>query len=168
MKRRLIIMRHAKSDWKTDAPTDHLRPLNARGRRDAPRVAAAIVQRDWLPELVLSSDSRRTTETWELMAPEFGSDTSIEFQSALYHSGMREITSFTGMVPTDIKTLMMLGHNPGWQQSVEILSGEYIEMTTANAALLEIENDEEALSWAAAIDRQGKWTLVDVIRPREI
>jgi phosphohistidine phosphatase len=166
MKRRLIIMRHAKSDWNTDAPDDHSRPLNDRGCRDAPRIAAELVKRDWQPQLVISSDARRTTETWELMSNVFETDTQIEFQSDLYHAGLREIATFVRMVPDTFSTIMVLGHNPGWQQSVEILSDQYAEMTTANAALLEIEDDE--LTWVGAIDRQGEWNLTDVIRPKEL
>ena len=65
--KRLIVMRHAKSDWGTNAPTDHARPLNKRGQRDAPRVAQRLVELDWLPQYIVSSDSTRTRETYELM-----------------------------------------------------------------------------------------------------
>ena len=68
MHRRLIIMRHAKSSWTSGALSDHERPLNARGIRDAPRVGAALVKRGWLPQLVLSSDSERTRETFAGMS----------------------------------------------------------------------------------------------------
>ncbi len=71
MQRRIIVMRHAKSSWKSDAPDDHSRPLNRRGRRDAPRVAQELARRGWVPERVFSSDARRTRQTWEIMAPYF-------------------------------------------------------------------------------------------------
>ena len=60
MTRRLILMRHAKSDWGT-GDDDHDRPLNARGRGDAPRVGEALRELGWVPDLVVLSDSARTT-----------------------------------------------------------------------------------------------------------
>ena len=55
MARRLIVMRHAKSSWKNPKLRDHQRPLNKRGRRDAPRVARALRKAGWVPDAVLSS-----------------------------------------------------------------------------------------------------------------
>ena len=58
--RRLILMRHAKSSWKQPGLTDHDRPLNGRGRQDAPAMADALVARGWLPDAVVSSTAART------------------------------------------------------------------------------------------------------------
>jgi hypothetical protein len=55
-------MRHAKSAGDTDAATDHDRPLSERGQRDAPRVASALAELGWSPELTVSSDSARTRQ----------------------------------------------------------------------------------------------------------
>jgi len=71
MSKRLIIMRHAKSSWTSGAATDHQRPLNKRGRRDAPRIGARLQHLGWLPDLVIASDSERTRETWQRMKVEF-------------------------------------------------------------------------------------------------
>ena len=57
--RTLLVMRHAKSSWSTGV-TDHERPLNARGRADAPRMAAALRELGWIPDHVLCSDAERT------------------------------------------------------------------------------------------------------------
>ena len=64
--RTLILMRHAKSSWTADL-ADHERPLNKRGAKDAPRIAAYLEKRGWLPELVLCSDAVRTRATLVLM-----------------------------------------------------------------------------------------------------
>ncbi len=84
MTMRLIIMRHAKSDWNSGAASDHARPLNKRGRRDAPRVANRLGELGWQPDYVISSDSRRTRETLELMLPHLnhGSDPTVDFSLA--------------------------------------------------------------------------------------
>lgn len=160
MKRKLIIMRHAKSSWKT-GDQDHQRPLNARGAKDAPRIAGALVSRRWVPELVLSSDSMRTRQTWENMAPVFGRDISVEYRPELYLAGLVQIASALETVASEVSTVLVLGHNPGWESSVCALTGHSIQMTTANAVLL----TTEAESWASAI-HGPTWQYEEVLRPR--
>ncbi len=161
--RRLIVMRHAKSSWKSDAPTDHERPLNKRGRRDAPRIGAALEAVGWRPELVISSDSERTRETWSRMEEALGGAPEVRFTRALYHAGLDEVCDALRAVD-EAATVMLLGHNPGWEEVVDGLAGEATTMTTANAALLEID----AASWHEAVGRPGDWRLVDVLRPKEL
>lgn len=160
MSRRLIIMRHAKSSWKT-GDQDHERPLNGRGKKDAPVIAGALVARDWVPDLVLSSDSERTRQTWAHMAPVFGQDIVVEFRPDFYLAGLRSLTAGIEGVSEQVSTLLVLGHNPGWEEAVYALSGQPIEMTTANAVLLQ----NSAHSWAEAI-HGPTWSMVEVIRPR--
>lgn len=160
MNRRLIVMRHAKSSWKTDAPTDHARPLNKRGRREAPRVARRLHELDWVPEQIVSSDSARTTETVERMAL----DVPVTFSRDLYGAGVEEVRLAVGDLGDEITSVMVVGHNPGWEEVVEWLAGESVVMKTACAALLE----REASTWAAAVAEPGAWRLIEVIRPREL
>lgn len=157
--RRLVVMRHAKSSWTSGAATDHARPLNERGRRDAPRMGRALRERGWIPEQVLWSDATRTAQTWALAAPELGpvpasacgrlylADVSVMFELALDWS-------------TSLGTVLLLGHNPFCEEAVSLLSGREEVMTTANVALLE----GEGASWAEALG--GPWRLVDLLRPR--
>ncbi len=164
MLRRLIIMRHAKSDWSTDAATDHERPLNERGRKDAPRIARELVARGWEPTHILSSDARRTRETCELMLAEFVEQPKLHFLQSLYHAGLQDIDSAVAALPDAVQTAMVLGHNPGWERAVHLLSGQPATLTTANAALLTIEADH----WAEAIEQRVAWELVDILRPKEL
>ena len=160
MKRQLIIMRHAKSSWKT-GEQDHQRPLNVRGSKDAPRVAGFLVSRGWVPELVLSSDSMRTRQTWHYMAPVFGRDIAVQYCPELYLAGLVQMTAAIEEIGSDVSTVMVLVHNPGWESAVLDLSGHPIQLTTANAVLL----TTVAHSWAAAI-HGPTWQFVDVLRPR--
>lgn len=162
MQRRLILMRHAKSSWSSESSTDHGRPLNGRGRRDAPRIAEVLERMGWAPDAVWSSDSSRTRETWELMEEALGTPPDAVFTNALYHAGLDDIFQEAHDWPADAHTVLVLGHNPGWEHAVMALGGEPAGMTTANAALLEGEGDD----WVAALD--GTWRLIDVLRPREL
>ena len=162
MSKRLIIMRHAKSSWTSGAATDHQRPLNKRGRRAAPRIGARLRELGWIPDLVIASDSERTRETWRRMQAELPHSIVEHFSSTFYHGGLAAIASACTMLTEDTSTLLVLGHNPGWEDAVADLSGQWIRMTTANAALLESDADD----WAESME--ANWVLVDVLRPKEL
>lgn len=160
---RLILMRHAKSSWTSDAATDHARPLNGRGRADAPRIAERLVELGWVPDQVISSDSARTQETWARMADAVPTPRSVEFTRRLYHAGIDAFLKVVRDVPPDVGCLLTLGHNPGWEEVAEWLCGEPLRMTTANAVLLR----HEATEWSAALSPDA-WTFVDILRPKEL
>jgi phosphohistidine phosphatase len=161
---RLIVMRHAKSAWDSDAPDDHSRPLNKRGRRDAPRVAARLAALGWEPELVVSSDAQRTRQTWKGMSDEFEGEVQTRFVRTLYLAGIDAVRIELAGVDDSIGTVLVLGHNPGWEEVVEQLSGEDHTMTTANAALLSVQAD----SWREALMLDSCWALEQIVRPREL
>ena len=89
--RRLILMRHAKSSWAIDGQEDHQRPLNKRGRRDAPRIATALAARDWLPDFVVSSDAERTRQTWAQMSSVFSIDCEVRWTNDLYLAALGDL-----------------------------------------------------------------------------
>lgn len=161
--RRLIVMRHAKSSWQSGAESDHERPLNERGRRAAPLVAREMARRGWLPEVVISSDARRTAETWRLMAEALGDAApAARFSPELYGGGLAEIRALAATVAAGVETLLVLGHNPGFEAAVEQLAGAPAAMTTANAALL----TGAGTTWREAL--AGPWRLEAMLKPREL
>ena len=163
MTKRIILMRHAKSSWST-GESDHNRPLNKRGRGDAPRVAAAIQQFGWAPDCVVSSDSQRTRETWSLMAPIFPNVSVVRFTNRLYHAGVAAVENeIEGLEPSS-NTVLFLGHNPGWEDVLTRLTGEYVSITTGNALLLE-KNDSD---WINALYSSKPWRICAFFRPREL
>jgi len=164
MAKRLLVTRHAKSSWKSGADGDHARPLNKRGRRDAPRVAAHLVGLGWVPERVLSSDSQRTRETLGLMLEVLEPEPEVEFSRELYLAGPQEVAEALAEVSDSVETLMVLGHNNGWEDVVAWLSGEIVQLTTANAALLSCSE----ATWTEALAAAGEWTLHEVVRPKEL
>lgn len=160
---RLIVMRHAKSSWSSDAPDDHSRPLNGRGRRDAPAIAQAVLDEGWAPDFVLSSTATRTRETWAGMAPVFKAEVPARFSQALYHAGARALWEELSRCPPGARCVLALGHNPGWESVVAALSGEHHSFTTANAALLEAP---EGARWSSLPPRG--WRLHALLRPKEL
>ena len=162
--RRLIVLRHAKSSWKSDARSDHARPLNARGRNDAPRVAARLDNLDWTPDYVLCSDACRTSETVELMLPVFSHRPEVEYLSSLYHAGVKRLGAELARLPDEVGTAMAVGHNPGWERVVEWLCDQSMTLKTGTAVLLATE----APTWQAALAHAPAWLLYEAIYPKEL
>ena len=158
--RRLILMRHAKSSWANEGQADHERPLNERGRRDAPRITQALCDLGWAPDWVVASDATRTCQTWERMTEVLDGDTPVRTEPDLYLAGLGALQQSAAAWPSSATTLLALGHNPGWEQAVSHLCGTSRGMTTANAGLL-VGCGE---SWQEALE--GSWELRDFLTPK--
>lgn len=114
---RLIVMRHAKSDWDVGAP-DFDRPLNGRGRANA--AVASEYLREIEVDLALVSPAARTQETWQRLEL----DVPMRSDPSLYHASSATIAgSIAAAVGQDFsgKTLLVLAHNPGCGELVERL-----------------------------------------------
>lgn len=159
---RLIVMRHAKSDWNAGAETDHERPLNDRGRQEAPYVGKKLATSGYVPDYVLSSDSTRTTETFEAIRPYFPG-VPVEFVRDLYHAGIDEVRGLLTSLPSEAKTVLVLGHNPGWEDMVSELAGKHVEMKTAYAAVL----DSDEASLVLALERGRRMRLAEIVTPHD-
>lgn len=159
----MLMMRHAKSSWDSGVKSDHTRPLNNRGRKDAPVMAQLLCGNDLVPELIISSDAKRTCETLELMEPvfeKFGAEPVIDIDSSFYHAPANEWLDKLVEIADEFSSVLFLGHNPGAEELVLQLSGAYHSMPTAAIACFEFEVE----SWAQC--ESGR--LVDVWRPKEI
>ncbi|MGP1356931.1 SixA phosphatase family protein [Roseicyclus sp.] len=108
---RLVLIRHAKSDWDDPAVDDHDRPLNARGRRSAPRIGAWLADRGFVPDAVLCSTALRTRETWALIAPNLPRAPEPVFTRGLYLAAPADMLN--AIRDTDAPRLAVIGHNPG-------------------------------------------------------
>ena len=164
MERTLLVMRHAKSSWSSGVASDHDRPLNGRGRRDAPNMGAHLRRHGLAPEWVLSSDSQRTRETWDGVSTELTDTPHVRFEPSLYHGGYGDLRPLLTEVPADVQNVMALGHNPGWSDLVSILCGAHVSLTTANVAVLRIERPD----WTTAAYAEGQWELVALYRPKTL
>jgi phosphohistidine phosphatase len=158
-------MRHAKSSHDTDAPTDHARPLNKRGRRDAPRMGEQLARGGWTPDYILASDSQRTQETLEGLLHVFGGKTPHHLHAALYAGGYDELLSVARSIPRAAETVLAIGHNPGWEDLVAVLTGQSVVLKTCTSALMELP---EVCTWPQALRQCGAWRLENVVYVREI
>ncbi len=111
--KRLLLYRHAKSDWNDARLEDFERPLAPRGRKAAPKVAAAMAERGWRPDLVLCSAALRTRQTWELSAAPLGGDPEVRILRGLYLASPAQILRNIHRAPDATSCLAVIGHNPG-------------------------------------------------------
>lgn len=111
--RRLMLLRHAKSNWPTGV-ADRDRPLAARGREAAPVMGRYLADELLLPDLVLVSPARRTVETWELVAAMLPEKPAVQFEPRIYEAGTDRLLDVVQAIEGDVRTLLMIGHNPGF------------------------------------------------------
>ncbi|MFF5858671.1 SixA phosphatase family protein [Streptomyces sp. NPDC012751] len=126
--RRLVVLRHAKSAW-PEGVEDRLRPLSPRGLRDAPAAGRVLAGGGPLPDLVLCSTAVRARRTWELVAAGWATPPPVRYDRRLYAADVEELLAVVREVPADVRTLLLVGHNPGLQELVSALAADGLDDT---------------------------------------
>ena len=121
--KRLLLLRHAKSAW-PDGVEDHDRPLGDRGRRDAPRMGAYIASAGLQPDFALVSSARRTQETWALVAPALAKPCPFRTVPSIYEAEPPAILTTIHEAPEESETLLVIGHNPGFEDLANLLASQ--------------------------------------------
>lgn len=119
---RLMLLRHAKSNWPAGV-ADRDRPLAARGREAAPLMGGYLAEELLLPDLVLISPARRTVETWELVAPMLPEKPATQYEPRIYEARTSALLDVVQETAPVVKTLLMIGHNPGFEDLAQSLTG---------------------------------------------
>jgi phosphohistidine phosphatase len=158
----LLILRHAKSSWKNDALADHDRPLNRRGKHDAPEVGKRLRDEDLVPDAILSSTAKRARQTAEAAARESGFAGEIRLSPELYGGGPEAYLEAIRSLPGDVERALVVGHNPDLEELVEILTGESVRLPTAALAHVRLELQ----AWQD-LNEEEPGKLVDLWTPRE-
>ena len=155
----LIIVRHAKSSWKDATVYDHERPLNKRGKRDAPEMGARLKQRGCEPDLIVSSSAVRALETARTVAGEIGyARKGIVVEDRLYGAGVTELLQVINGVDDSVDSLMICAHNPGLTDLANHLGPrEIFNMPTCGVLHLGFEVD----TWSAVGHVCGDEVLYD-------
>jgi phosphohistidine phosphatase len=117
----IIFLRHAKSDWSNPSVSDFDRPLNKRGLNDAPRMGRVLDQFGCMADLIISSPSMRTRQTVELTAIDNGYRGEILWDDTLYGGSFYDIMTALHSIPGKISCPMIVGHNPGVEETISLL-----------------------------------------------
>lgn len=161
--KRLILLRHAKA-VPPEGMADEARPLAARGRLAMERMAGFFRERNLVPDLALVSSAVRTRETWSLLEAAFASKPVARIVPGLYAASREGLYAIAQQVPAAVKTLLLLGHNPGLEEIVRSLaaSGEPEAlmrfgrgMPTAAVAVFELSIND----WKEIAPKSGRMEL---------
>jgi phosphohistidine phosphatase len=151
--RRLVLLRHAKSDWPEGVP-DHDRPLAKRGRRDAPAVGRWLGESGYAPDAVVCSSALRARETWELASAGLrtevpGVSPEVRYESRVYEATVLGLLMLVREFSPEWRTALLVGHNPGLAELALGLaappSGPPAAFPTAAVAVLAVSG-----AWADA------------------
>jgi phosphohistidine phosphatase len=142
----LILIRHAKSSWKENNLSDFQRPLNKRGKRDAPIIGKVLLKMGLKPDMVISSPAVRASDTAEIICTELGIEKSkIHFDEDIYEAATDDLLEIIQSVEEDVNTLLIFGHNPGLTNLSNFLTDQYIDNIPTTGVV--------GLSYVS-----GKWT----------
>lgn len=143
----LTLVRHAKSSWKDTSLTDRDRPLNKRGKRDAPEMGRRIAAAGIRPSLIVSSPATRAWTTAKVIANEIGYPREfLQRDNALYLASVNGILDVIASQDVGFNSLMLVGHNPGFTDLANYLvPGLTNNVPTAGVISIELDTDEWTL-----------------------
>jgi phosphohistidine phosphatase len=152
--KKLYLIRHAKSSWKDPDLEDFHRPLNKRGKRDAPFMGKLLKTREVAPDIMVSSPAKRSRKTAEAVAREIGyPQEKIVWEELLYASSSDSVLHVIRKLDDAVEQAVLIGHNPSFLDAANLIAGETIgHFPTAAAAGIELGLD----SWKDVSAESGK------------
>ena len=162
--RELLFLRHGKSAWGSDAVDDFHRPLARRGRKAVKCMASWLRRQDLLPEHILSSTAERARQTaLRLCRHADIPESRVEWHDAIYAANLEALLHVLVNAPQQHGRVMIIGHNPGLEDAIEILTGSFERLPTCALARISLPIDDwEELSEGVAGELIGTWL------PREL
>lgn len=159
----LSLVRHAKSSWNHPELSDFERPLNERGRRDAPAMAQRLKQLQQMPDLLLSSPALRAITTARVFARELGiPPESVQLSSRIYEAELDTLVDLVRGFDSGVQHALMFGHNPGFSDLARWLaSGPLQDLPTCAIVTLELP----IRTWADLCPGRGR--LLSYLYPKD-
>ena len=143
--------------------SDHDRPLNKRGQKDAPRMGALLKQENVTPDLIISSNAERAMATAEAAALAADYESEIQYTRQFYHADAETYLEVVHGLPDSIERVMVVGHNPGMEELVALLTDVDTRFTTANIAHVQLPIEH----WHE-LNENSSGELLDLWRPKEL
>jgi phosphohistidine phosphatase len=153
-----MLVRHAKSSWKAENLEDFDRPLNPRGEKSAPKIAAFLNNIFPCPDLMVTSPALRTKTTANIFAKHFNYDEAKLFlNTRLYMCKSTTLFDVISHFPDDANFVILFGHNPALTDAINEFCDLKIENFPTCAALV---IDFNSLSWKNFMRTEGKTRLL--------
>lgn len=159
----LLILRHAKSSWDNATLNDHDRPLNERGKADAPRMGQLLKAKGLLPDLILTSSAERALATAEAVALASDYEGEMRVEHQLYHAYPETYRTVLQGLGDEYGRVLVVGHNPGLELWLAELTGQDVTMPTAALAQVEL-----AIPHWSDLSAETSGQLAQLWRPREV
>jgi len=159
----LLLLRHAKSSWDDPTLDDHDRPLNARGKEDAPRMGAVLCEVGLVPQRILSSTAKRARKTAVRVARACNYAGYPDLLRDLYLAEPATFLRILQSVTDDPQRVLLVGHNPGLENLLTFLTGVEEPLPTAALACLELP----IARWSE-LTPETRGQLKEIWRPRLI
>ena len=137
--KQLLIMRHAKSSWKEPDIPDHERPLKKRGLKDAAAMGKVLKNKDIVLDKIISSNAVRAADTAAIVAEKCGFKKDIDFTEKLYMAECQAILDLIQSQPDKLKTILIVGHNPGMEALVQLFSKKIESLPTSAIAFFQAD-----------------------------
>ena len=157
----LLLLRHAKSSWKDTNVKDFDRPLNQRGLKAAPGIGRLMRKRELEPKLVLSSPAERARQTTQLVIDAAGMKTELRYDERIYEATGARLFEIVTQIEDDADMALLVGHNPGLEELLGMLTGEARSLPTAALVCIELEIEK----WVKL--REGGGRLAWLMKPKE-
>lgn len=150
----LYLIRHAKSSWSEPGLSDFERPLNHRGKHDAPFMGKLLKEHKVVADKIISSPAVRAYTTARIIASEINYPVEkIETDKNIYEASASEILNIIQAVHDEVGTLMLFGHNPGFTMLNNYLSGRQVDnIPTCGISKIEFDVD----SWKEVNINKGR------------
>lgn len=158
--KRLLLLRHAKSDWNSGVAGDHDRPLSKRGKKSANAIGKFMAASGLIPDYAITSSAVRARTTLERAMKAGGWECPTEVTSDLYNAGVDDVLKKVSECSSSDNTVLIVGHQPTWSGVVHALAGGSARMVTGALVGIDLSVD----SWKRI--RRGAGELTVMIPPR--
>jgi phosphohistidine phosphatase len=155
-------MRHAKALKESADLSDHNRDLSDKGKEDTKLMANALKKEKFIPDVLVSSTSKRTLKTSKILLEELKLKSDVlSLESDLYEAGISDIMHTIRSIPDNVKSAMLIGHNPSFTGMIGILTSTFVEnLPTSGIAIIQLD----IKTWKLAQNQSGK--LVWFMHPK--
>lgn len=159
--KKLFILRHAKSSWSDASLADFDRSLNEWGQNAAPFMGEVIARKGFLPDVILSSPANRAISTARLVKDASGTNAEIRLDERIYEASPQTLRQVAADIDDEYDSAMIVGHNPGMEGFIRLLTGSIEPMPTAALAVIKLDIDR----WNKITPNSGGIEMI--IRPKE-
>jgi phosphohistidine phosphatase len=159
----LLLLRHAKSSWKDERLGDFDRPLNERGKKAAQAIGRYIRKQKMMPDLVLSSPAVRARETTGIITTTAKLTAEIRYDQRIYEADPLRLVHIISQIEDNFGSVLLVGHNPGIEELLGLLTGASQHMPTGALAKIRLEGADD---WSEI--SQAKAILELTIKPKDI